>query len=177
MLAPTPPTTPRPGTCSKVAEGGVTLDGQPDRAVVVQSRRQDHRRQQPLEREIQASAATLEATARAAARQEYGCHADAEAAAAQLRALPSAAHWVDGAVQERPKDGPGRPSSTQPRMGKALRYALQVTLPERTAVMARKRQEAGCCVLLSTVPTVGEMAQSARAVLQADKEPHGIEHN
>jgi transposase len=54
---------------------------------------------------------------------------------------------------------------------------LQVTLHERAEVIARKRQEAGCFVLLTNVPTVGEMAHTARAVLQAYKEQHGIEQN
>jgi transposase len=177
VLAQTPPTKHRPGTFYKVAEGSVTLYGKPYRAVVVHSSSQDQRRQQHLEREIQASSAPLEATAREAVRQEYFCHADAAAAAATLRALPSAYHWVEVEVQERPKYGPGRPSSTPPRVVKALRYALQVTLHERAEVIARKRQEAGCFVLLTNVPTVGEMAHRARAVLQAYKEQHGIEQN
>jgi transposase len=177
VLAQTQPTKHRPGTCYKVAEGSVTLYGQTYRAVVVHSSSQDQRRQQHLEREIQASYATLEATAREAARQEYFCHADAEAAAAQLRALPSAYHGVTVDVEEHPTYGPGRPSSKQPRVVKALRYGLHVTLHERSEVIARKRQEAGCFVLLTNVPTVGEMAHRARAVLQAYKEQHGIEQN
>src|SRR4029453_8308343 len=157
VLAQTPPTKHRPGTFYKVAEGSVTLYGQTYRAMVVHSSSQDQRRQQHLEREIQASAATLEALTREAARQEYYCHADAEAAAAKLRALPSAYHGVDVEVQERPQYGPGRPSFTQPRVVKALRYGLQVTLHERAEVIARKTQEAGCFVLLTNVPTAGEM--------------------
>ena len=145
--------------------------------MVVHSSSQAQRRQQHLEREIQASVATLEATAREAARQEYCCHADAEAAAAKLRALQSAYHWVEVAVEEHPTYGPGRPSAQQPRVIKALRYGLQVTLHERSEVMARKRQETSCFVLLTHVPTVGEMAHPARAVLQAYKEQHGIEQN
>jgi hypothetical protein len=58
---------------------------------------------------------------------------------------------------------------------KALRYGLQVTLHERVEVITRKRQEAGGCVLLTHGPTGGEMAHSARAVLQAYKEQQGIE--
>jgi transposase len=176
-LAQTSPTKHRPGTFYKVAEGEVTLYGKPYRAVVVHSSSQDQRRQQRLEREIQASSATLEATAREAARQEYFCHADAEAAAAKLRALQSAYHGVTVDVKEHPTYGPGRPSSKQPRVVKALRYSLHVTLHERSEVIARKRQEAGCFVLLTNVPTVGEMAHKARAVLQAYKEQHGIEQN
>jgi transposase len=177
VLAQTPPTQHRPGTCYKVAEDVVTLYGKTYRAVVVHSRSQDQRRQKRLERELQASSTTLEATVREAARQEYACGADAEAAAAKLRALPSAYHGVDVDVEERPQYGPGRPSATRPRAVKALRYGLQVTLHERAEVMARKRQEAGCFVLLTHVPTVGEMAHTARAVLQAYQEQHGVEQN
>jgi transposase len=177
VLAQTPPTKHRPGTFYKVAEGEGTLYGKPYRAVVVHSSSQDQRRQQHLQRDIQASYATLEATLREAIHQEYFCHADAEAAAAKLRALQSAYHGVQVEVEERPQYGPGRPSRTQPRRVKALRYGLQVTLHERSEVIARKTQETGCFVLLTNVPTVGEMAHTARNVLRAYKEQHGIEQN
>ena len=145
--------------------------------MVVHSRSHDQRRQKHLERELQASYATLEATVRAAAHQEYFCHADAEAAAAKLRAQPSPYHGVTVRVEERPKYGPGRPSQKQPRVVKALRYGLQVTLHERTEVIARKMQETGCFVLLTNVPTEGEMAHSAGEILRAYKEQHGVEQN
>src|SRR5918911_1076752 len=177
VVAQTPPTQHRPGTCYRVAERSVTLYGKTDRAVVVHSSSQEQRRQQRLERELQASYALLEATVREVARQEYFCHADAEAAAAKLRALPSAYHGVDVEIQERPQYGPGRPSAQQPRVVKALRYGLQVTLHERAEVIARKRQETGCFVPLTNVPTAGEMAHRAGDVLRAYKEQHGIEQN
>ena len=177
VLAQTPPTKHRPGTFYKVAESGVTLYGKSYRAVVVHSSSHDQRRQKHLERELQAPYATLEATVRAAAHQEYFCHADAEAAAAKLRAQPSPYHGVTVRVEERPKYGPGRPSQKQPRVVKALRYGLQVTLHERTEVIARKMQETGCFVLLTNVPTEGEMAHSAGEILRAYKEQHGVEQN
>jgi transposase len=145
--------------------------------VVVHSSSQDQRRQKRLEREIQASYTTLEATVREAARREYFCHADAEAAAATLRALQSSYHWVQVGVEERPTYGPGRPSLKQPRVVKALRYGLQVMRHERAEVIARKVQETGCFVLLTNVPPEGEMAHSAGEVLRAYKEQHGVEQN
>jgi transposase len=177
VLAQTPPTKHRPGTGYKVAEGRVTLYGKAYRAVVVHSSSQDQRRQQHLQRDIQASYATLEATVHAAAQPEYFCHADAAAAAAKLRALQSAYHGVKVEVEERPQYGPGRPSRTQPRRVKAVRYGLQVTLHERSEVIARKTQETGCFVLLTNVPSAGEMAHRAGDVLRAYKEQHGIEQN
>src|SRR4030095_15779051 len=103
--------------------------------------------------------------------------ADAEAAAAKLRAQQSAYHEVEVRVEERPKYGPGRPSSKQPRVVKALRYGLQVTLRERAEVITRKTQETGCFVLLTNVPTAGEMAHRAGDVLRAYKAQPGIEQN
>jgi transposase len=84
---------------------------------------------------------------------------------------------VEVKVEEHSRYGPGRPSRKQPRVVKALRYGLQVTLHERAEVLARKRQEVGCFVLLTNVPTTGEMAHRAGDVLQAYKEQHGIEQN
>jgi transposase len=177
MLAQTQPTRRRPGTFYKVAERQVTLYGKTYRAVVVHSSSQDQRRQQHLEREIRASSAMLEASVHEIARQEYFCHADAEAAAAKLRALQSAYHGVEVTVEEHPKYGPGRPSQKQPRVVKAVRYGLKVTLHERAEVIARKVQETGCFVLLTNVPTAGEMAHTAEDVLRAYKAQHGIEQN
>jgi transposase len=177
VLAQTPPTKHRPGTFYNVAESGVTLYGKAYRAVVVHSSSQDQRRQKHLAQELQASYATLEAIVREAAQQQYWCRADAEAAAAKLQTPPSAYHRVEVRVEEHPRYGPGRPSQKQPRVVKALRYGLQVTLHERAEVIARKVQETGCFVLLTNVPTEGEMAHRAGEILRAYKEQHGVEQN
>lgn len=153
------------------------LYGQPYRAVVVHSSRQDQRRQKRLGRALQASSATLETTVREAARQAEACLAAAEAAAATVRAVQSAYHRVEVLVEERPQDGPGRPSQPRPRVVKALRYGWQVTLHERAEVLARKRQETGWVVLLTQVPTAGAMGHRAGAVRRVDNEHQGMEQN
>ena len=177
VLAQTPPTKHRPGTSYKVTEGEVRLYGKAYRAVVVHSSSQDQRRQKRLERELQASYATLEATVRAVTQQTYFCRADAEAAAQKLRALPSAYHQVDVVVEECPQYGPGRPSQHKPRPIKALTYRLRPTLRAQAEIIHRKSQEAACFVLLTNVPRQREMAHSAREVLQAYKNQHGVEQN
>jgi transposase len=177
VLAQTKPTKHRSVAAYTVNESTVTLYGKSYRAVVVHSSTQEPRRQKPLARELQASYATLEATVRKAAKQEYFCRADAEAAAEKLRALPSAYHQVEVVVEERPQYGPGRPSRHHPRPVKAMRYGLKPTLREQSEVIARKRQETACFVLLTNVPTTGEMAHRAGDVLRAYKEQHGVEQN
>ena len=95
VLAHPKPTKHRPVTSYHASEGEVTLYGTPYRAVVVHSSAQDKRPQQRLERDLQASHSPLQTTARTAEQQEYCCRADAEAAAAQRRAVHTADHLVD----------------------------------------------------------------------------------
>jgi transposase len=177
VLAQTKPTKNRPAASYQVWESSVTLYGQAYRAVVVHSSSQDRRRQKRLEREITTAKTTLEATVRKATQQTYFCHEDAAQAAEELRAQSRAYHRLDVAVEERPRYGPGRPSASKPREIKALHYGLKVSLHERPEVMAQKAQEAGCFVLLTNVPSDGEMAHSASEVLAAYKEQHGMEQN
>jgi transposase len=177
VLAHTKPTTHRPATSYKAYEGDVTLYGTAYRAVVVHSSAQDKRRQQRLERAIQASYSTIQTTARTAEQQEYVCRADAEAAAAKLRAVPAPYHLVDVTVEERPLYGRGRPSLHKPRAVKAVRYRLQTTMRPQTERLVRMKEEAGCFVLLTNVPTAGALAHSARDILTVYKDQHGTEQN
>jgi len=177
ILASTKPTKHRPATSYKAYEGQVTLYGTAYRAVVVHSSAQDKRRHQRLTRAIEASSITLEAAARRAEHQEYFCRADAEAAAAQLRTMPTAYHLVEVTVEERPIYGRGRPRLQQPRPIKAMRYYLKTTIVPHTEQITRLEEEAGCFVLLTNVPTAGELGHSAGEVLKVYKEQHGTEQN
>jgi len=177
VLAHTKPTTHRPATAYKASEGEVTLYGTTYRAVVVHSSTQDKRRQQRLARDLQASSSTLHTTVQTAAQQEYFCRADADAAAAQLRAVHTPYHLVDVTVEERPVYGRGRPRSHQPRPVKAMRYRLKTAISPQTERIARREEEAGCFVLLTNVPTAGDLAHSAREILTVYKEQHGTEQN
>jgi transposase len=58
-----------------------------------------------------------------------------------------------------------------------VRYVLEGGAVERTEEIERAREEAGCFVLLTNVPTEGEMAHTPFEVLAAYKEQHGIERN
>src|SRR5712691_4952999 len=157
VLAHTKPTKHRPGTSYKAYEGQVALYGTPYRAVVVHSSAQDKRRQQRLARDIQSSYSTINTTIRTAEQQEYFCRADADAAAAQLRAVHAAYHRMDVTVEERPVYGPDRPSPHKPRPIKAMRYRLKTAISTQTERIARLEEEAGCFVLLTNVPTVGDL--------------------
>src|SRR5215831_5757293 len=115
----------------------------------------------------------MQTAARTAEHQEYFCRADADAAAAQLRAVHAAYHRLDVTVEERPVYGRGRPSPQKPRPIKALRYRLQTTISPQTEHMTRLEAEAGCFVLLTNVPTAGPLAHSTRDLLTVYKDQHG----
>jgi hypothetical protein len=114
---------------------------------------------------------------RTAEQQEYCCRADADAAAAPRRAVPTPYHLVDVTVEKRPVYGRGRPSSHKPRPIKAPRYRLKTTMRPHTECIGRMEEEAGCFVLLTHVPTAGDLAPSAREILTVSTEPHGTEQN
>jgi transposase len=177
VLAHPKPTKHRPVTAYQAYEGQVTLYGTPYRAVVVHSSTQDKRRQQRLVRDIQVSQRTLQTAARTAEQPEYFCRADAEAAAAKLRAMHTTDHLVDVTVEERPVYGRGRPRAHKPRPIKALRYRLRTTVRPDTERIARMEEEAGCFVLLTNGPTTGPLAHRARDILTVYKEQHGTEQN
>jgi len=177
VLAHTKPTKQRPATSYKASEGEVTLYGMAYRAVVVHSSTQDKRRQQRLARDLQASQSTMQTIVRTAEQQEYFCRADADGAAAQLCAVHTPYHLVDVTVEERPVYGRGRPSSHKPRPVKAMRYRLKTTIRPHTERIGRLEEEAGCFVLLTNVPTVGDLAHGARELLTVYKEQHGTEQN
>src|SRR5215467_2878876 len=176
VLAHPKPTAHRPVTSYKAYEGQVTLYETPYRAVVVHSSTQD-KRQQRLVRAIQASYSTIQSAARAAEQHVYFCRADAEAAAAQLHAVHAAYHGMEVTVEERPVYGRGRPSAHKPRPITAMRYSLKTSIRTHTERIARREEEAGCFVLLTNVPTVGDLAHSARDILTVYKDQHGTEQN
>ncbi len=58
-----------------------------------------------------------------------------------------------------------------------MRYRLKTTVGIQTERIARLKEEAGCFVLLTNVPTTGDLAHSARDLLTVYKDQHGPEQN
>jgi len=176
-IAQTPPTNNRPGACYRVHEGSVTLYGKDYRAVVVHSSAHDQRRLKRLERELSASRSEIEELARAAAKKTFFCRADAEAGAAEVRAHSSAYHQMNVRVEERPRYGRGRPKKNVPKTPVAIEYVLGIEILEKHEEVAKRRQLAGCFVLLSNVPGEDKGGYSPEQILRTYKEQNGIEKN
>lgn len=126
-----------------------------------------------MARALPASSRTIQTAARRAAAQEYCCRAAAAAAAAPRRGVHGADHLLDGAVEERPRSGRGRPRSHTPRPINAIRSRLTTAVRPQPERHARREAEAGCCVRRTQVPTTGALAQSAGAILTVYQDQHG----
>ncbi|MEA1053536.1 hypothetical protein U5801_27575 [Lamprobacter modestohalophilus] len=84
-------------------EQSVELYGTSYRAIVVHSSAHDQRRQKRLERELAASLTAITTQAKACERKTLCCLADAQAAAQEAMAQPSAYHRLQVSVLERPR--------------------------------------------------------------------------
>ena len=144
-------------------EGSVELYGKDYRAVVVHSSAHDQRRQKRLERELRASREQIEQVAKAGTKKIFFCRPDAEAAAVEVRATSSAYHQLDVRVEERPRYGPGRPKKGVPRIPVAIDYVLSIEIDEKRGEIEKRRQLAGCFVLLSNVRDQEQTGNAHRA--------------
>jgi hypothetical protein len=160
-----------------VHEGSVTLYGKDYRAVVVHSSAHDQRRQKRLQRELRVSRGQIEQAARSGAQKTFFCRPDAEAAAAAVRSCTRAYHQLHVRVEERPRYGPGRPKKGAPRIPVAIDYVLRSEIGEKREEIEKRRQLAGCFVLLSNVSDPQQGGYSAERILRTYKEQNAIEKN
>jgi transposase len=153
----------------RLCEQAVTIKERLYRAIVVHSDAHDKRRQKKLERMLSASREQAAEMLKAAAAVEYFCRADAAAAAGKLHAA-APYHSCECAVGERLTYARGRPPKNAERRVAKTRYVLEGSVVEREREVERLRQAAGCFVLLTNVPTEGEMAHAPGEVLAAYKD-------
>ena len=173
----TPSTPKRPPTKYSLAEKAVTLYDQAYRAVVVHSTAHDKRRLKRIERQIRQCETALQERLAEETKREYFCVADAQAAASRLRQSGTQLHRIETSLTEKVRYARGRPRKNAPRKIASVRYLVDASVVENTDQIERKRQEAGCFVLLTNVPLQGQTAQSGAELLRAYKDQQGIEHN
>lgn len=177
VLNETPATAKRPPALYNVAEKTVELYQKEYRAIIVHSSAHDKRRIKRIEREIKDSEKTLSKLIDQEAKQEFYCRADAEAAASRLCKSGTELHSITVSVEEKVYYARGRPPKNGTRKVAGVRYILKARIEEKEEQIRRKREEAGCFVLLTNVPRQGDMAETGAELLQAYKEQHGIERN
>lgn len=176
-IAQSRPTKHRPGADYRVHESTVTLYDKAYRAIVVYSSAHDQRRLKRLQRELEDSREQIGQLGRDYLNKRFFCLADAEASAREATAQRSAFHRIKASAQARPRYGPGRPKKDAPRVPVAMEYELNVEITEDSQALAKRREAAGCFVLLTNVPERGHDGYSAENILRTYKEQHAIEQN
>lgn len=157
----------RPSAEYKAYETTVALYGKEYRAVVIHSSAHDKRRQKKLSKAVEVSKQTLEKSLKHV-QQQYFCEADAKVGASELEQLSTKLHTVKPTItpvevrrrRRHPKEGPHATDT---------RYAVSWEIVENTQGIERIRETAGCFVLISSVPAVGEGALDARELLRTYK--------
>jgi transposase len=176
-IARSTPTKNRPGATYRVYEGSVNLYEKPYRAIVVHSSAHDKRRQKRLERELAASLKAIASQAKACGNKTLFCRADAEAAAKEAMAQPTAYHRLAVRVVERPRYARGRPKRHGERTPIAIEYGLAAEILEDAQAIERRRKMAGCFVLLTNVAGAEADGYAAEQILRTYKEQYAIERN
>ncbi len=173
----TPTAIKRPPARYRITEKTVVLYQKQYRAVVVHSSAHDKRRTNRIDREIKASKKCVSKLISQEIKQEFYCRADAESAASRLRQSETELHRVSVSVEEKINYARGRPPKNGTRKVTSVRYVLKAQAEEKAKDIEKKRDEAGCFVLLTNVPRQGDMAETGGELLHAYKEQHGIERN
>jgi len=164
----------RPVARYKVQEKTVELYGMHWRALVVHSSAHDKRRHNRIDRELVASRKTLE-KAITQIPKEFQCRPDAERAVDSAK-LHSGLHTVTVTIKEVTKLGPGRPSASKPANTRSV-FVPKYSIQQRKKEIQRRRNEAGCFVLISNIPAEGEGAFSGVDLLRLYKEQNFVEQN
>lgn len=177
VLARSLPTRKRPVTSYRGYESEVTLYGTYYRAIVIHSSAHDKRRNKRIDRELKQERKRLMEEIQSSNQITFYCEADAVSHVDRLKALPSPYYRVDGQITETPVYARGRPSKSEPRKIMKQHWRIKAVILEKLEAVAKKREEAGCFVLLTNRPSQGEDVQSAKDLLRSYKAQDGIERN
>lgn len=167
----------RPAAVYKAYETNVTLYDRQYRAIVIHSSAQDKRRQKRIDRELSNDCKTLEKKIHQLKTRSFACLSDAEAELKRLTQTSSSYYTITGNIKEKLSYQRGRPRKNAPRKIRERRFLITPTITQKQEAIERKRQEAGCFVLLTNRPKTGADGQSPKQLLETYKGQSGIEHN
>lgn len=156
----------------RLHEEHIELYGRTYRALVVHSDAHDRRRQKRIDRAIRHDAIAVHNKVKELARKEFFCLPDAQSAAQDLK--DGSLHQLSFSFENRLVYHRGRPDKNGVRRVKEVRHRVSVKVSENLEAVERLREEAGCFVLLTTVPPE---KKSGVEILRIYKDQDGIERN
>ena len=155
VLATSQPTPKRPCASYRAYETVVELYDRSFRAIVIHSSAHDKRRQKRIDKELAQARQSLADALAPSLKTAFFCLADAEAELTRLHSFHMPCHNLVTNIGEELKYAKGRPPKEGPRVIAERRWRIHAEIVDRPEVIARKRAEAGCFVLLSNRPGQG----------------------
>jgi len=156
----------------RIREERVELYGEPYRCIVVHSDAHDRRRLRRIEKRVKEDRIFLLERIQEISRREFYCMPDALKGVETFR--EGLYHHASLSIEERPVYGRGRPSRDGIRRVKEVRYRIRAQVSENTDATLKLREEAGCFVLLTSIP---ENEMCGIDILRTYKDQDGIEKN
>ena len=156
----------------KAHETTVDLGDKTYRAVVVHSNAHDRRRQKAIDHELATSLKEITSLAEGV-QDRYFCERDAESAAQAMSLMETHLHTVRASYRGTVVNRRGRPPKQGPRPTDT-RYDLAWEILIREDRLLLLREQAGCFVLLTNVPSCGDDSLDAKALLRTYKGQYGI---
>jgi len=157
----------------KSHETTVDIEGRSWRAVVIHSNAYDKRRQKSIGYELGQSLKKITAMTKGV-QKRYFCEPDARAAALAISQMETPLHSVKASYRETVVNKRGRPPKEGPRPTNTY-YDLDWEILIKEDRLQLLREQAGCFVLLSNVPSSGEDSLDAKALLRCYKGQYGVE--
>jgi transposase len=156
----------------RLREETINIEGRKYRAVVVHSDAHDRRRQKRIDNAVKKDAEAVQTKIAALSKKEFFCLPDARKAASELK--EGSFHRITCSFESRPVYRRGRPGKEGNRPMQGERYRVLTTVSEAVEAVKKLKEEAGCFVLVSNVPTE---EKTALEILKTYKEQEGIERN
>jgi len=182
----TPASRRRPAASYRIAEREVELYGGKYRAIVVRSSNHDKRRQKRIDRQVEKARGNALKAIKEARREVFACERDARAALEKVRKKFAGELWqVGGEIEAKNIYAPGKVAGGKERKVRRVDFRLLLEAEENAELAGRRRERAGCFVLLSNAPAPGgagagpaaRRTWGAAQCLAAYKEQHGVENN
>ena len=155
----------------RLREGEAVLYGRTYRALVVHSDAHDRRRRKKIEKQVRRDGAAVGAALADLSRKVFACEPDARRAAESVKGRY---HRVGFAVEGRPVYARGRPRQDGTRAVARVEYRVRGGCSLDEKAVARLEEEAGCFVLLTSIPAERKTGRDLLAVYKAQD---GIEKN
>lgn len=161
----------------KYQEKTIELYGKEYRGIVIHSSVNDKRRKRRIEKELEKLEKEIKKEIEKAGEIRYYCYADAEEASKRLKEKENKYYKIETEIREEEKYGRGRPKKGEERKTKEIMYYVEGKEKKKEEEIEKKREEAGCFVLLSNVPKEGDMGHNGSEILKVYKDQNGVERN